>query len=283
MELHGQQHSPDCGPAEGSHPPAHPEQPRVPGPHRHLRAAPPPAGGLGLRLHHVLLHGRPARSPGWGGGRRDLGCRSPPGPQFYHACDQPGDAVLCILNYDALQYCDFLGSGVSVWVTVLCMARLKASLKYVSDLLMPAVWVLGEQRPLCTACQERHQKGSSRCPRKPLVLTSRLLAEVPPAVKGLCWLLRGCQERRWWAGLGQAPIQRGGLEPQTWTRPPREAPGSVPGVSVLRTLWGMAAGDAGPGQVCASETPLWGAFWWPSVSNSVLSLPWAQVDPWLRN
>ncbi|OWK11043.1 TMEM8A, partial [Cervus elaphus hippelaphus] len=60
---------------------------------------------------------------------------------FYHACDQPGDAVLCILNYDALQYCDFLGSGVSVWVTVLCMARLKASLKYVSDLLMPADFI----------------------------------------------------------------------------------------------------------------------------------------------
>ena len=38
------------------------------------------------------------------------------------------------------------------------------------------------------------------------------------------------------------PIQRGGLEPQTWTRPPREAPRSVPGVSVLRTLGGLAAG-----------------------------------------
>ncbi|XP_066868860.1 post-GPI attachment to proteins factor 6 isoform X5 [Kogia breviceps] len=50
---------------------------------------------------------------------------------FYHACDQPGEAVLCILNYDTLQYCDFLGSGVSIWVTVLCMARLKAALKYV--------------------------------------------------------------------------------------------------------------------------------------------------------
>ena len=75
-------------------------------------------------------------APGSGGGGR-LGCRSSLGPQFYHACDQPGDAVLCILNYDTLQYCDFLGSGVSIWVTVLCMARLKASLKYVSDLLIP--------------------------------------------------------------------------------------------------------------------------------------------------
>ncbi|XP_047569993.1 post-GPI attachment to proteins factor 6 isoform X2 [Lutra lutra] len=50
---------------------------------------------------------------------------------FYHACDQPGEAVLCILGYDTLQYCDFLGSGVSIWVTILCMARLKAAQKHV--------------------------------------------------------------------------------------------------------------------------------------------------------
>ncbi|XP_007955668.2 post-GPI attachment to proteins factor 6 [Orycteropus afer afer] len=54
---------------------------------------------------------------------------------FYHACDQPGEAVLCILSYDTLQYCDFLGSVVSIWVTILCMARLKAVLKYVLFLL----------------------------------------------------------------------------------------------------------------------------------------------------
>lgn len=54
--------------------------------------------------------------------------------QFYHACDQPGEAVLCILNYDTLQYCDFLGSGASTWVTILCMARLKTILKQVSGL-----------------------------------------------------------------------------------------------------------------------------------------------------
>uniref|UniRef100_A0A8C9F5R1 Post-glycosylphosphatidylinositol attachment to proteins 6 n=1 Tax=Pavo cristatus TaxID=9049 RepID=A0A8C9F5R1_PAVCR len=50
---------------------------------------------------------------------------------FYHACDQPGIAVMCIMDYDTLQYCDFLGSVVSIWVTILCMSRVKKILKYV--------------------------------------------------------------------------------------------------------------------------------------------------------
>lgn len=49
---------------------------------------------------------------------------------FYHACDQPGVAVLCIMDYDALQYCDFLGSVCAIWVTILCMARIKETFKY---------------------------------------------------------------------------------------------------------------------------------------------------------
>ncbi|NWQ81474.1 TMM8A factor, partial [Columbina picui] len=49
---------------------------------------------------------------------------------FYHACDQPGIAVMCIMDYDTLQYCDFLGSVVSIWVTILCMSRVKKILKY---------------------------------------------------------------------------------------------------------------------------------------------------------
>lgn len=64
---------------------------------------------------------------------------------FYHACDQPGEAVLCILDYDTLQYCDFLGSGVSIWVTILCMARLKAALKYVLLLLGTLVFAMSLQ------------------------------------------------------------------------------------------------------------------------------------------
>ncbi|XP_077172372.1 post-GPI attachment to proteins factor 6 isoform X2 [Paroedura picta] len=54
---------------------------------------------------------------------------------FYHACDQPGVVVLCIMNYDTLQFCDFLGSVVSIWVTILCMARLKKMLKYILGVL----------------------------------------------------------------------------------------------------------------------------------------------------
>lgn len=55
---------------------------------------------------------------------------------FYHACDQPGVTVMCIMDYDTLQYCDFLGSVCSIWVTILCMARITDAVKY-------ALFILG--------------------------------------------------------------------------------------------------------------------------------------------
>ncbi|XP_069875767.1 post-GPI attachment to proteins factor 6-like [Dipodomys merriami] len=64
---------------------------------------------------------------------------------FYHACDQPGEAMLCILNYDTLQYCDFLGSGASTWVTILCMARLKTVLKHILFVLGTLVMAMSLQ------------------------------------------------------------------------------------------------------------------------------------------
>lgn len=64
---------------------------------------------------------------------------------FYHACDQPGVTVMCIMDYDTLQFCDFFGSVVAIWVTILCMARLKKIPKYVLFMLGSLVIAMSMQ------------------------------------------------------------------------------------------------------------------------------------------
>ncbi|XP_077305611.1 post-GPI attachment to proteins factor 6 [Lithobates pipiens] len=64
---------------------------------------------------------------------------------FYHACDQPGVTVMCIMDYDTLQFCDFFGSVVAIWVTILCMARLKKPVKYVLFMLGSLVIAMSMQ------------------------------------------------------------------------------------------------------------------------------------------
>ncbi|XP_044159835.1 post-GPI attachment to proteins factor 6 [Bufo gargarizans] len=64
---------------------------------------------------------------------------------FYHACDQPGVTVMCIMDYDTLQFCDFFGSVVAIWVTILCMARLKKCIKYVLFMLGTLVIAMSMQ------------------------------------------------------------------------------------------------------------------------------------------
>ncbi|XP_017655927.2 transmembrane protein 8B isoform X3 [Nannospalax galili] len=119
---------------------------------------------------------------------------------FYHACDQPGIVVFCIMDYDVLQFCDFLGSLMSVWVTVIAMARLQPVVKQVLyllgamllsmalqldrhglwNLLGPSLFALGilatawyAASAVGTVTHPRGAAGSSTCAR------AALLQEVP--------------------------------------------------------------------------------------------------------
>ncbi|KAG8539439.1 hypothetical protein GDO81_020910 [Engystomops pustulosus] len=52
---------------------------------------------------------------------------------------------MCIMDYDTLQFCDFFGSVVAIWVTILCMARLRKFIKYVLFMLGTLVIAMSMQ------------------------------------------------------------------------------------------------------------------------------------------
>ncbi|XP_009857467.2 transmembrane protein 8B-like [Ciona intestinalis] len=48
---------------------------------------------------------------------------------FYHACDQPGQVVYCLMPYETLQFSDFLSSLTAIWFTLIAVAKFPLSIE----------------------------------------------------------------------------------------------------------------------------------------------------------
>ena len=63
---------------------------------------------------------------------------------FYHACDQPGQVIYCLIRYETLQFSDFLSSITAIFFTLIAVAKLPLaweSLLHTIGLIVVAVCV----------------------------------------------------------------------------------------------------------------------------------------------
>ena len=72
-------------------------------------------------------------------------------PQFYHACDGDRKYIYCMMPYRVLSHCDFFGAILSVWVTIVTMAKLLSTARsflYTLGALIIAIGVTWDKHSL---------------------------------------------------------------------------------------------------------------------------------------